>query len=150
MNLRTVALRARYSIAAALLLASCRSSTEPLHPDLELGSYALESIDGRAVPTGVPCGVWRVLEGSIALKENRTATLFFRYASLGSEEEITYSGTGTFRMGGDYVLLTVLGGWSHQSAQSEWQLGFEIEPGVLRRRFVGAECDASSTEVYRM
>ena len=132
-----------------LLLASC--GDEPLLPPLDLGLYALETVDGQALPAPHPCsGRVQVVEGRIGLAAQERAVHSLRYARTDREEEITYSGTGTYELKEGELILTLAGTWSTQDGAHEHQMLLGIESGVLRQSGVGAECDANSTMLYRL
>ena len=134
----------------ALGLAACPVETTGPDPELRLGTYALHSINGREVPTPAPCGVFRVVEGEVRLEPGSRAAHRLRYAPLGSGRDVTYEGTGEFEERGDSaVVLTLRGRWSHTPETFTSKVHLRRTPQGLAR-FVGMECDAMDTELYRM
>ena len=62
---------------------------------------------------------------------------------------VTFDATGSFHVDGDVVVVNVTGGWTESGLTATSVLEFEIlEDRMLARRNVGAECDASGTEIY--
>jgi hypothetical protein len=136
-------------LLAPLALSSCRSGTEPgilVKP----GRYVLQSIDGRALPTAQPCGVFDALSGTIRLEADGGASYTLRLASWSGGGEVTYTGTGRYRREGSGIVLHLRGRWSHQETEHDHSIPLQVGPLQLLEGGVGMECDASSTREYRL
>lgn len=132
-----------------LLLTSCDVATEPLPPGVQTGTYMLERIDDRALPTVAPCGVYDVREGHISLKPGRRARYTLRYGDRGTGEEIHYTATGSYRWQDGSLVLALRGAWSHQGTTHDQRIALKPGPAALLQERVGAACDASSTKHFR-
>lgn len=150
MTLRHLAHRA-CRLAALVAPLGCGDSLRSADTPLPLGRYALASVDGRALPAPVPCGGFNAVAGVVELGADRRARYTLRYLPLEPAGEVTFAGDGTFREGegGAFVELTVRGRWSNSPADEQLVFRFRRTNGGLLRENVGAECDASSTELYR-
>ena len=114
------------------------------------GTYALENLDGRSLPTGVPCGGFDVIDGTIVLRADGVAVYALHYVEKGTNRDVTYASSGTVRRDGNRLLLDVIGRWSNAAASYPETVVLDVGVDVLRHGGVGAPCDASSVETYRL
>jgi hypothetical protein len=128
----------------AIVPVGCELSTGPMPNRPESGVDVLVSLDDRAVPTTGPCGIGE-LSGSILLGTGRNAAYTSR-VTLGNER--TYTGSGTYRMSGGDVVLTLHGGWSNHETLHTNELRLQVDGNALIETGVGAACDAQSTRRF--
>jgi hypothetical protein len=152
-----VTLRSRYAFPSmrlnlllAVLLASASCSDDLGDPTGRVeGAYMLMMVRNEPLPARAACGGYQLQSVHLGLGPGRQAFYQMWMLNEQSGQTITYDGVGSFRLDGDVVTIDVTGPWSASGQHVKWRMQFEVvRDGVLVRRNVGAECDASDTEIY--
>ena len=134
--------------AAVLVAASCNDTDAVPTSDVE-GAYILVSVRNEPLPARAPCSPLRIQSAHLGLGHYGRASYQVWMIDDLTGQIVTFDATGTFHVDGDVVVVNVTGGWTQSGLTSTSVLEFEIlEERMLARRNVGAECDASGTEIY--
>jgi hypothetical protein len=137
-------------LAAALLLTVSCNDTEPIQLSSEFeGAYILVSLRNEPLPARAPCSPLRVQSAHLGLGQFGRASYQVWLIDNLTEQVVMFDAVGSYHIDGDVIVVNVTGGWSVSSQNTSSVFEFEIvADGVLARRNVGGECDASDTEIY--
>ncbi len=146
------------AVLACLAVVSC-SDTASFEEEVQ-GTYVLTFVNGQLMPVRAHCSADNMVSGRLTLgSRSRTAEFELEQRNPTTGAVLSYRAVGIYNVEDNVVGVTVNGRWSHQQESFTNRIGFDMlysidgpiegqRPVALARRGVGAECDASNTEIY--
>jgi hypothetical protein len=124
-------IRSLSAIALCAGIASCFST--PTGVAALVGRYQLRSVDGRAVPVEALGGA---LGGDLQFGADGRVTRVVRYATSGIPGPIVTRATGTYRVRGSHITLT-LTEEGRTARLGRWQVSGDVQLPALVLRYPG-------------